>query len=80
MCQIDDEVALTYRIYALARASNRSMINSVKNYIYDHRRGLAKTVGVVGGTYLVGRYVIERLEEVKEKVMQERLARDGWVE
>ena len=56
------------------------MINSVKNYISDHRRGLAKAVGVVGGTYLIGRYVIERLEEAKEKVMQERLARDGWVE
>jgi peroxin-3 len=39
--------------------------------------GLAKTAGVIGGAYLIGRYVVERLEEVKEKVMQERLARDG---
>lgn len=55
------------------------MLQSLTNYIYDRRRGLAKTIGVFGGTYLVGRYVSERLEEVKERVMQERLARDRYV-
>lgn len=52
------------------------MLQSIANYFYDRRRGLAKTAGIFGGTYLVGRYVSARLEEVKEKVMQERLARD----
>ena len=32
--------------------------------------------GFAGGVYLVGCYINERLEEVKERVMQERLARD----
>jgi peroxin-3 len=53
------------------------MIHSARNYLYDRRRGLAKTAGVVGGAYLIGRYVVERLEEVREKVMLERVARDG---
>jgi len=36
--------------------------------------------GFAGGVYLVGHYISERLEEVKERVMQERLARDKWVQ
>lgn len=56
------------------------MIQPVKRYLYDRRRGFAKTAGLVGGAYFVGRYVVERLEDVKEKVMQERLARDGSVQ
>ncbi|KII91963.1 hypothetical protein PLICRDRAFT_173744 [Plicaturopsis crispa FD-325 SS-3] len=53
------------------------MLKSVKTYVYDRRGGLAKTTGVVAGAYLVGRYVVERLEEVKEKVMEDRIARDN---
>jgi peroxin-3 len=55
------------------------MIQTVSNYFYDRRRGLTKTAGILGGAYLVGRYVRDRLEEVKDKVMQERLARDRCV-
>lgn len=54
------------------------MMESITNYLYNRRKGFTKTVGVFGGAYLITRYVSERLEEVKEKVMQERLARDGW--
>ncbi|KII85718.1 hypothetical protein PLICRDRAFT_56925 [Plicaturopsis crispa FD-325 SS-3] len=53
------------------------MLESVKAYVYDRRGGLAKTTGVIGGAYLVGRYVVERLEEVKEKVMEEKVVRDN---
>lgn len=55
------------------------MIQALSSYFYDRRRGLAKTAGMVGGVYLVGRYVRDRLEEVKDKVTQERLARDRCV-
>jgi hypothetical protein len=52
------------------------MLQSLAGYAYERRRGLAKTCGVVGGVYLVGRYVVNRLEEVRDKVIQERVARD----
>lgn len=52
------------------------MIHTVKNYFYDRRKGFAKTAGVIGGFYLVKRYVTDRLEEAKEKVMEEQQARD----
>lgn len=67
---------LSLSSHVLAPRTISTMIESVKDYLYDRRRGLTKVVGVFGAAYLVGRYVSERLEEVKEKVMQERLARD----
>jgi peroxin-3 len=54
------------------------MLKSVKTYLYDRRKGLSKAAGFAGGAYLVGRYISERLEEVKERVAQERLARDKY--
>jgi len=47
--------------------------------VYDRRKGLAKFAGVVGGAYLAGHYAIQRLEEVREKVVQERTAKDKYV-
>lgn len=38
-----------------------------------------KAAGTIGGVYLAGRYIRDRLEEVKDKVLQERLARDRCV-
>lgn len=66
----------TNSAHALASWTISNMIESAKNYLYDRRRGLSKTVGILGGVYLVGRYISERLEEVKEKVIQEKSARN----
>lgn len=52
------------------------MLNSVSNYFYERRGGLARFTGYSGVVYLVGTYVKERLEEVKDKVLLERKARD----
>lgn len=52
------------------------MLDTVKGYVYDRRWRLAKAVTVTGSVYMVGRYVINRLEEVRDKVMLERMARD----
>ena len=45
-------------------------------YINEHRRSLEKAGVIFGGLYLVGHYVADRLEEVRDKVIQERFARD----
>lgn len=55
------------------------MFHSVRTYVYDRRRGLCKSAAVVGGVYLVKRYISDRLEEVKNKVIQERAARDKYI-
>lgn len=55
------------------------MFSSITNYFYTRRRGFAKAAGFVGGVYFVGRYVVDRLAEVRERVMTERGARDKCV-
>ncbi|KAJ8590699.1 hypothetical protein M405DRAFT_815631 [Rhizopogon salebrosus TDB-379] len=53
------------------------MLDAARKYVYDRRRGLFETSAVLCGAYAVSRYVNERLEEVKEKVVRERTAREA---
>jgi len=55
------------------------MFSSIGKYIYDRRRGLLKSAGVVGALYIAGKYVLQRLEEVKEAVLTERNAKEKYV-
>ena len=55
------------------------MLDAARKYVYDRRRGLFETSAVVCGAYAVSRYVNDRLEEVKEKVVRERAAREAYV-
>jgi peroxin-3 len=52
------------------------MFQSLGRYIYDRRKGLFKTAGVIGTLYVSGKYILQRLEEVKESVLTERNARE----
>ncbi|KAI0265276.1 Peroxin-3 [Gloeopeniophorella convolvens] len=52
------------------------MLNTVSNYLYDRRARLAKTAGVVGGLYLAGQYAMARIDDVRERIVQERTARE----
>ena len=55
------------------------MFQRLRNFFFDRRRGLATAVGVVGALYMVGRYVLERLEEMREQVAQAKRAREKCV-
>ncbi|KAJ3840420.1 Peroxin-3 [Lentinula raphanica] len=46
------------------------------SYLDSHRNGLKKAAGIAGGLYLIRGYIRARLEEVQEKMEEERLARD----
>ncbi|KAJ3753531.1 Peroxin-3 [Lentinula raphanica] len=46
------------------------------SYLDSHRNGLKKAAGITGGLYLIRGYIRARLEEVQEKMEEERLARD----
>ena len=60
----------------LAPASALRMLDSVRTYVHDRRWRLTKAAGVAGGVYLCGRYVLDRLKDAREAVMQEKQARD----
>lgn len=55
------------------------MLEGLRRYVWDRRRGLAKVAGVVGGLYFVTTYLLERLEEMRESLRQEKLAREKQV-
>jgi peroxin-3 len=46
------------------------------DYLYQRRRGLAKTAGVVSGIYVLGRYVSHRLDTMRGTFVEERAAQD----
>ena len=59
--------------------SSSALATAMLHCIYKRRKGLAKTAGFVGGVYLLQRYVTDRLDELKAKLDQEKLAREAYV-
>ncbi|TDL27835.1 hypothetical protein BD410DRAFT_781743 [Rickenella mellea] len=53
------------------------MLESLRKYVYDRRRTFSTFVGIASGLYMVGRYVADRFEEIREQVLQERQAKDN---
>jgi peroxin-3 len=54
----------------------QKMLQRVKRYVYDRRKSFMTTTGVVATIYFAGRYVLHRLEEIKESAMQAHAARE----
>lgn len=52
------------------------MLHAVTNFFKERQQGVTRTAAYLGGAYLAGKYVVNRLEEVREKVMQDRLVRE----
>lgn len=52
------------------------MFTSIKTYVSDRRSGVAKIAAAAGGFHVVKGYIRDRLEEVKDRLEQERVARD----
>jgi hypothetical protein len=56
------------------------MLNSVSNYLYDRRAGFVRSAGVVGGLYLVGQYAAARVADMRDSVLEQRVARGKYVQ
>ncbi|KAG5642120.1 hypothetical protein DXG03_003591 [Asterophora parasitica] len=53
------------------------MFTAVKSFVSERRRGFTKAAAIAGGVYVVRGYVRDRLDEVKDRLEQERMARDN---
>ncbi|KAI8368180.1 Peroxin-3 [Radiomyces spectabilis] len=54
-----------------------SLLNSVKDYVKRHRRGLFITATIAGGGYLAGRYATGKIRDLQEKASAERMSRES---
>ncbi len=55
------------------------MFQTLTNYFNAQRPRVARAAGYAGAVYLVGRYVGERLEEVRNRLLHDRMAREKYV-
>jgi Peroxin-3 len=51
----------------------------MSSYVYERRARLVRTVGVVGGLYLVGQYASARMADMSDRILEKRAAREKYV-
>lgn len=56
------------------------MLDSVSNYLSERRKGFVRSAGVVGGLYLVGQYGAARAADMRDSVLERRVAREKYVQ
>lgn len=54
----------------------KTMFSSVKKYFSDRKRTILSATAFVGGTYLAGHYALRRLEEMREKLVEDKTAKE----
>ncbi|TFL07686.1 Peroxin-3 [Pterulicium gracile] len=46
------------------------------NAVYSRRKGIVKTAGTIGGVYVASRFISQRLDDMRQSVVQEKVARE----
>ena len=54
------------------------MLSASRRWLQRYRAPLAVGVGIVSATYVAAQYVVGRMEEARERLTSERLAKDKW--
>lgn len=52
------------------------MISATRRWLKRHRTGIAIGAGVVGATYLIGQYVLGKINEARERMQMDRIAKE----
>jgi peroxin-3 len=55
------------------------MISATTRFLKKHQRKFFITLGITGGSYLIGKWVTRKLCEMQEKAAAERTAREKSV-
>jgi peroxin-3 len=56
------------------------MLDSVSNYLSERRKGFVRSAAVVGGLYLVAQHGARRVADLRESVLEKRVAREKYVQ
>jgi hypothetical protein len=62
------------------RSHLTTMLDSVSNYLSERRKGFIRSAGVVGGLYVVGQYAAARAADMRDSVLEQRVAREKYVQ
>jgi len=55
------------------------MIRATRNWLRRNRTAVAVSAGVLGAGYLAGQYVLGKLSEARQRMSDERIAREKYV-
>jgi peroxin-3 len=56
------------------------MLSGAKRWLRRNRTNLAIGAAVVGGTYFVGQYVLNKITESRQKSQLDRIAKEKYVD
>ena len=56
------------------------MISATRRWLRRNRNGIAIGAGVVGATYLAGQYILGKVNEARERMQMDKIAKDKYVE
>ncbi len=54
------------------------MISATRRWLRRHRTGIAIGAGVVGAGYLAAQYVIGKVNEARERMQMDRIAKEKY--
>lgn len=54
------------------------MFEATRRWVRRNKTGLAVGAAVVGGTYMVGQYVLGKINEARERSQIEKIAKDKY--
>jgi peroxin-3 len=54
------------------------MISATRRWLRRNRNGIAIGAGVIGATYLAGQYVLGKIQEARERMQMDRIAKEKY--
>ena len=54
------------------------MISATRRWLRRNRNGIAIGAGVIGATYLAGQYILGKINEARDRMQMDRIAKEKY--